>query len=92
MTKCFDLPPVRCREAKYFSISKGGVAANHQIRKSLADLCKSQNAVLIVPKPEICADNGLMIAWVGGLKAHYNYPFDEVIKVSPRWILTDLHR
>jgi N6-L-threonylcarbamoyladenine synthase len=72
-------------------VVSGGVAANHQIRKSLSELCKSQNAVLIVPKPEICADNGLMIAWVGGLKAHYDYPFDEVIKVLPRWNLTDLH-
>jgi N6-L-threonylcarbamoyladenine synthase len=72
-------------------VVSGGVAANHKIRKNLSELCKSQNAVLIVPKPEICADNGLMIAWVGALKAHYNYPFDEVIKVSPRWNLTDLH-
>jgi len=49
----------------YQLVAAGGVAANHFIRKGLADLAQSKGWVMIVPPTKLCTDNGAMIAWAG---------------------------
>jgi N6-L-threonylcarbamoyladenine synthase len=43
----------------------GGVAANHAIRRALGRFCAESGLRLVMPPPELCTDNGAMIAWAG---------------------------
>ena len=44
-------------------VAAGGVAANQAIRGALQDVAAKAGTTLIVPQPELCTDNGAMIAW-----------------------------
>jgi N6-L-threonylcarbamoyladenine synthase len=46
-------------------VAAGGVAANEAIRKVLHRIAFEVGTVLVVPPPELCTDNGAMIAWAG---------------------------
>ena len=46
-------------------VAAGGVAANQAIRGALQDVAAKAQTTLIVPPPELCTDNGAMIAWAG---------------------------
>src|SRR6185437_14093733 len=46
-------------------VAAGGVAANLAIRKVLHRLAFEVGTVLVAPPPELCSDNGAMIAWAG---------------------------
>jgi N6-L-threonylcarbamoyladenine synthase len=43
----------------------GGVAVNQSIRRALHRVAGEHGTVLIAPPPELCTDNGAMIAWAG---------------------------
>ena len=43
----------------------GGVAANRVLRASLAGLASRHGLAFVAPPPELCTDNGAMIAWAG---------------------------
>jgi N6-L-threonylcarbamoyladenine synthase len=46
-------------------VAAGGVAANEAIRKVLQRAAFEAGVKLVVPPPELCTDNGAMIAWAG---------------------------
>jgi N6-L-threonylcarbamoyladenine synthase len=46
-------------------VAAGGVAANEAVRKVLNRLAFEVGTVLMLPPPELCTDNGAMIAWAG---------------------------
>jgi N6-L-threonylcarbamoyladenine synthase len=46
-------------------VAAGGVAANQSIRKTLQRIAFEAGTNLVVPPPELCTDNGAMIAWAG---------------------------
>ena len=54
---------VRCLTAA------GGVAANSMIRSQLGALAQEARLPLVLPTPELCTDNGAMIAYCGYLLA-----------------------
>ena len=43
----------------------GGVAANRALRRALSSTAEAGGFRLIAPPPQLCADNGAMIAWAG---------------------------
>ena len=65
----------------------GGVAANYALKTALERLAKERGYSLHVPSPQLCTDNGAMIAWAGaerlalGLRDALDAP------VRPRWPL-----
>ncbi|MCZ6764159.1 MAG: tRNA (adenosine(37)-N6)-threonylcarbamoyltransferase complex transferase subunit TsaD [Alphaproteobacteria bacterium] len=69
----------------------GGVAANGQLRARLANVADQAAEIdrLVVPPPELCTDNGAMVAWAG----HENLVLGRVsgldMEPRPRWPLTD---
>ena len=65
----------------------GGVAANQAIRHSLSRLSVETGVPLIAPAPELCTDNGAMIAWAGleHLRLGRSDPLD--FPARPRWPL-----
>jgi N6-L-threonylcarbamoyladenine synthase len=46
-------------------VAAGGVAANQAIRGALQDVATKAQTTLIIPPPDLCTDNGAMIAWAG---------------------------
>jgi N6-L-threonylcarbamoyladenine synthase len=46
-------------------VAAGGVASNRAIRAVLHRVAFEARTVLVVPPPELCTDNGAMIAWAG---------------------------
>ncbi len=46
-------------------VAAGGVAANLAIRHALQDIAARAQTTLIIPPPQLCTDNGAMIAWAG---------------------------
>jgi N6-L-threonylcarbamoyladenine synthase len=46
-------------------VAAGGVAANQAIRKTLHRIAFEVGTALVLPPPELCTDNGAMIAWAG---------------------------
>ena len=43
----------------------GGVARNERLQNMLSAMCEERGAKLYVPPPELCVDNGAMIAYLG---------------------------
>lgn len=46
-------------------VAAGGVAANTVLRVGLTKFCAGQGLKLCAPPPDLCGDNGAMIAWAG---------------------------
>jgi N6-L-threonylcarbamoyladenine synthase len=65
----------------------GGVAANHALRAALSGLAERHDLAFLAPPPELCTDNGAMIAWAGleRLKAGLADGLD--FAPRPRWPL-----
>ena len=46
-------------------VAAGGVAVNQSIRRAVGRVAAEHATVLVAPPPELCTDNGAMIAWAG---------------------------
>lgn len=67
----------------------GGVGANLALRARLKQLEQTKQCRVIFPATSLCTDNGVMIAWAGGLRALTREELDEAgaFTVRPRWPL-----
>ncbi len=85
---------LRLFRAKYGAptalVAAGGVAANQAIRKVLHRLAFEVGSALVVPPPELCTDNGAMIAWAGLERLALG--LTDTIEVAPRarWPLDEV--
>jgi N6-L-threonylcarbamoyladenine synthase len=68
----------------------GGVAAIQTIRRALARVAAEAGTTLVAPPPELCTDNGAMIAWAGAERIARN--MTDTLAASPRarWALEEL--
>jgi N6-L-threonylcarbamoyladenine synthase len=71
-------------------VAAGGVAANEAIRKVLQRVSFESGVKLVVPPPELCTDNGAMIAWAG--LERLSLGLTDALDVMPRarWPLEDV--
>ncbi len=60
----------------------GGVAANNTIRRSLQGVADAMSTLLVIPPPQLCTDNGAMIAWAGAERLARG--FSDGLDASPR--------
>ena len=68
-------------------VMAGGVAANGAIRRAISRLTNEVGLPLVVPTPELCTDNGAMIAWAGLERLRLGLVDDLTFAPRPRWPL-----
>jgi tRNA N6-adenosine threonylcarbamoyltransferase len=73
-------------------VTAGGVAANQSIRRALNIVALEAGTKLIAPPPNLCTDNGAMIAWAGAERMAYG--LIDGLDASPlaRWPLGEVTR
>jgi len=68
-------------------VAAGGVAANQAIRKVLSRVAMEAGTELVAPPPELCTDNGAMIAWAGLERLRLGLVDALDFRPRPRWPL-----
>jgi N6-L-threonylcarbamoyladenine synthase len=71
-------------------VMAGGVSANQLLRERLKSMEKSMAVDVFYPKPELCTDNGAMIAYVGCERLSKGCQEDLKILAKPRWPMGEL--
>ena len=69
----------------------GGVSANVLLRQMLAESGKKHHFKSYFPAPNLCTDNGAMIAYAGALRLQKSQAFSDEIHAYPRWNLENLN-
>ena len=73
----------------------GGVGANNAIRRALTRLCAESGLRFVSPPPNLCSDNGAIIAWAGLERLRRGLTNDLAFAPRPRWpldtIVSDSH-
>ena len=72
----------------------GGVGANVELRQQLDAAAARKGARVYYPEPELCTDNGAMIAFAAAMRATRGATQrgGHAVTVRPRWPLADLTR
>jgi N6-L-threonylcarbamoyladenine synthase len=65
----------------------GGVGANGAIRRALTRFCAEAGLRFVAPVPELCSDNGAMIAWAGLERFKQGLADNLDFAARPRWPL-----
>jgi N6-L-threonylcarbamoyladenine synthase len=68
----------------------GGVAANQALRAGLDDMATSIGFALSAPPPELCTDNGAMVAWAGIERLQLGLTDKLDFAPRPRWPLEEV--
>ena len=68
-------------------VAAGGVAANQSVRRALNIVALEAGTKLVVPAPELCTDNGAMIAWAGAERLACGLADDLGVSPLARWPL-----
>ena len=68
----------------------GGVSANRRLRNRLGKLEKGNNTQLFCPRPQLCTDNGVMIAHAGLLRLEAGQTGDTWPQLRPKWSLQEI--
>ena len=90
-----DTLVIKCRRALEVTghdrlVIAGGVGANSELRRRIADVATTRSISVYYPRPELCTDNGAMIAHAGGLRLKAMAKDNLDFTVRPRWSLADL--
>lgn len=68
----------------------GGVGANRRLRETLHDITRTRDGRVCFPRPELCTDNGAMIAFAGALRLAAGQCGGADVAVRPRWDMETL--
>ena len=86
---------IKCRRALKQTrcgqlVIAGGVSANRRLRDRLRALEKDRGVRLFCPRPDLCTDNGVMVAYTGLLRLRAGCRGDAWPRTRPRWSLREL--
>lgn len=68
----------------------GGVGANRRLRARLQEMAAQRGGRACFPRPELCTDNGAMIAFAGALRLEAGERAPDAVHVTPRWDMATL--
>jgi N6-L-threonylcarbamoyladenine synthase len=94
-TAVVDTLAIKCKRALQATglkrlVIAGGVSANKELRRQLAELMHKLGGEVFYPRPEFCTDNGAMIAFAGMQRLKAGHTTGLEIVVQPRWNLETL--
>ena len=90
-----DTLAIKCRRALQATalptlVVSGGVGANRRLRAALADTARREGAAVSFPRPELCTDNGAMIAYAGCCRLVHGACEPRRFGARARWGLEEL--
>ena len=90
-----DTLAIKCERALDAAGSKvlvvaGGVGANRRLRERLQAMAAKRGGRVCFPRPELCTDNGAMIAFAGALRLLAGERAGPSVFVTPRWDMETL--
>jgi N6-L-threonylcarbamoyladenine synthase len=90
-----DTLAIKCERALDAAGSKvlvvaGGVGANRRLREKLHAMAAKRGGRVCFPRPELCTDNGAMIAFAGALRLQAGERAGPEVHVTPRWDMATL--
>ncbi|HEY1245502.1 MAG TPA: tRNA (adenosine(37)-N6)-threonylcarbamoyltransferase complex transferase subunit TsaD [Hyphomicrobiaceae bacterium] len=85
--RAMELADERLRWRGGHLVVAGGVAANRRIYGALAALTGARGYALHVPPPQLCTDNGAMIAWAGAERLALGLAASPDVEARARWPL-----
>ena len=90
-----DTLVIKCRRALRATglpalVVSGGVGANRRLRTALADMARSEGVGIGYPRPELCTDNGAMIAYAGYCRLRHGGGEPRRFGARARWALDEL--
>ena len=90
-----DTLAIKCRRALEAAgtgtlVVAGGVGANRQLRARLHEMAAGLGGRACFPRPELCTDNGAMIAFAGALRLAAGQRDGAGAQVVPRWDMATL--
>ena len=90
-----DTLTIKCRRALRATglpvlVVSGGVGANRRLRAALADMACREGAAVSYPRPELCTDNGAMIAYAGCCRLVHGALEPMRLGARARWALEEL--
>ena len=90
-----DTLTIKCRRALRATglpvlVVSGGVGANRRLRAALADMASREGAAVSYPRPELCTDNGAMIAYAGCCRLVHGALEPMRLGARARWALEEL--
>ena len=71
-------------------VMAGGVSANHSLRDRLEMFMETYGGKVFYPRPELCTDNGAMIAYAGCQRALAKQFESRSFSARPRWPMETL--
>ena len=71
-------------------VAAGGVARNQRLRQTLEQIAQEAGTDLVVPPPELCTDNGAMIAWAGAERYIRGWTSSMNCAARARWPLDEI--
>ncbi|CUX95813.1 tRNA N6-adenosine threonylcarbamoyltransferase [Candidatus Mikella endobia] len=86
---------IKCRRALDLTgfnrlVIAGGVSANKSLRYHLNKMLQQRGGKIFFARPELCTDNGAMIAYTGMIRFKNDNKSDLSILVRPHWTLEEL--
>ena len=90
-----DTLAIKCRRAleetgSNVLVVAGGVGANRRLRAQLMEMAAARGGRACFPRPELCTDNGAMIAFAGALRLAAGQRDGAEPQVRPRWDMATL--
>ena len=90
-----DTLVIKCRRALRATglpslVVSGGVGANRRLRAALADMARREGVAVSYPRPELCTDNGAMIAYAGCCRLLHGAGEPRRFGARARWSLEEL--
>lgn len=90
-----DTLAIKCKRAMQQTginrlIIAGGVGANKRLREKLRQTAEALQGAVYYPRPELCTDNGAMIAYAGTRRLLAGEHSELAVAVVPRWPMTSL--
>jgi N6-L-threonylcarbamoyladenine synthase len=80
---------VRAAEAETLVLA-GGVSANRKLRVKMDQMMRKEGGRTYYPRPELCTDNGAMIAYAGCQRLLAGQQAELTIDVRSRWPMDEL--